>query len=173
MPSASGNYDEALLATAPTSTKAQRQEGYSTDLLNSSSGTATPPISTTQVDVEHGLAQKEYNGAYKRPTPFFRTRKGIIIIAVLVIVILAAIIGGAVGGSVHHHNQDELTSVNGSSGLGASSNPNATTSTATPASSSSDAFILSDIFSSRSSVSPSATSLAFPSFATSSSVPQN
>ena len=34
------------------------------------------------------------------PTPFYRTRRGIIIIAVVVAVALAAIIGGAVGGSL-------------------------------------------------------------------------
>ncbi|KAG5352506.1 hypothetical protein C0989_001991 [Termitomyces sp. Mn162] len=117
MPSEAGQYDEALLAAAPATTKAQLQEGYSTDLLNPPQRDSAPPISSTQVDAEHGLAHKEYNGVGNKPTPFFRTGKGKITILILVIVVLAAIIGGAVGGTQNHKNNSDVEKA----GLGESS----------------------------------------------------
>ncbi|KAG6846669.1 hypothetical protein H0H93_012540, partial [Arthromyces matolae] len=117
MPSASGHYDEALLAAAPAATKAQIQanrrptiqEGYTTDLLNHPPGNATPPFSSSQVDIERGL--KESNGAVvSRSTPFYRTKKGLIAIVVVVVVLLAAVIGGAVGGTRSHHSTDTVSS---------------------------------------------------------------
>ncbi|KAG6831374.1 hypothetical protein H0H87_005304 [Tephrocybe sp. NHM501043] len=115
MPSASGHYDQTLLATAPAATKAQLQGGYTTDLLHSNQGNATPPpFSASQADVERGLVHKESSHvAPTRALPFWRTRKGMIIIFVAIIVILAAVIGGAVGGTVGKNNTS-----NGSSGDG-------------------------------------------------------
>ncbi|KAG6860905.1 hypothetical protein C0995_006159 [Termitomyces sp. Mi166 len=117
MPSASGHYDETLLAAAPATTKAQLQDN------------ATPPLlSSIQVDdAERGLARKEYNVANSKPAPFFRTRKGKITIVVLIIVIIAVIIGGAVGGSTHHHNNDDTISNSDGDGGGSGNSTNTTT----------------------------------------------
>jgi len=102
MSSPPGHYDQNLLADAPAATKAQLQEGYTTDLLNPNHGKATPPLLASQADPERGLVNKEYNGhASPRPLPFWRTKKGLIIIAIAAVVIIAVVVGGAVGGSKH------------------------------------------------------------------------
>jgi len=99
MTSATGHYDQALLASAPEVTGSQRQGGYTTDILTANHGKATPPL-TAQSDLESGLVTKEYDHQpATRALPFWRTRKGMIIIFVAGIVILAAVIGGAVGGT--------------------------------------------------------------------------
>jgi len=100
MPSNTGHYDQNLLAAAPVATRAQLQEGYTTDLLDPNHGKATPPHSASQADPERGLVHKEYAGhVTSRAQPFWRTRKGMIIIFIVAVVIVAAVIGGAVGGT--------------------------------------------------------------------------
>jgi len=102
MSSTTGHYDQNLLAAAPVATKAQLQEGYTTDLLNPDHGKATPPPSASLADPERGLVNKEYVTTTRAP-PFWQTRKGIIIIVVAVLVVLAVVIGGAVGGTRNSH----------------------------------------------------------------------
>ncbi|KAF9468381.1 hypothetical protein BDZ94DRAFT_1246651 [Collybia nuda] len=100
MTSLPGHYDQNLLASAPEVTGERRREGYTTEILTSNTGKATPPL-TAQSDVEAGLVTKEYHRQPPtRALPFWRTRKGMIIILVAGIIILGAIIGGAVGGTV-------------------------------------------------------------------------
>ncbi|KAG6830926.1 hypothetical protein H0H92_013854 [Tricholoma furcatifolium] len=116
------SYDETLLASAPAATKAQLQEGYTTDILHSSAGNATPPpFSASQADVEQGFAHKESNGAATtRPVSFWRTAKGLTIIVIAVIVVLAAVIGGAVGGTVGKNKKTDTSSSIGTGGGGQS-----------------------------------------------------
>ncbi|GLB44290.1 hypothetical protein LshimejAT787_1602200 [Lyophyllum shimeji] len=126
MPSTTGHYDQNLLAAAPAATKAQLQEGYTTDLLNPDHGKATPPPSTPAPDLERGLVNKEYLSPARAP-PFWRTRKGIIIIAVAAVVVLAAVIGGAVGGTRNKHKDS-----GDSGGLGESASTSPTSSSTAP-----------------------------------------
>lgn len=66
-------------------------------------------------EAEAGLATKErilnspYSGA-RRPTPWYRTRKWVIILLILGVVIVAAVVGGAVGGTVGHHKNNNNSS---------------------------------------------------------------
>ncbi|KAF5378536.1 hypothetical protein D9615_007193 [Tricholomella constricta] len=109
MPSTTGHYDQDLLAAAPAATKAQLQEGYTTDLLNPDHGKATPPASASQADPELGHVQKESTSHVPttRTLPFWRTKKGMIIIAAVAsAIIVGAVIGGAVGGTAHRRKKD-------------------------------------------------------------------
>lgn len=109
MASTTGRYDQNLLASAPVATRAQLQEGYATDLLDSNHGKATPttPPPASQVDPERGLVPKEYNDS--RAQPFWRTGKGRIVIFLVALVVVGAIVGGAVGGTVgkKKHQQEQ------------------------------------------------------------------
>jgi len=108
-------YDEVLLASAPAPTKGMVQSGYATDLL------VDKPKPSRRTDLEAnrhkslssrhgsvpntGKSTAEYQPVATRftptkRTPFYRTRRGIIILVIIAIVLLAAIIGGAVGGSL-------------------------------------------------------------------------
>ncbi|KIK01673.1 hypothetical protein K443DRAFT_678215 [Laccaria amethystina LaAM-08-1] len=110
------SYDESLLAAAPAATKQQIQGGYNPDLLKEKvSASVTPPPR----DVEAQLPSREVS-ITPAPTPFYRTKKGLIIIAVAAVVIIAAVVGGAVGGSKKHKNS-ELSAVTSST----SSSPSA------------------------------------------------
>jgi len=101
-------YDQDLLASAPAATKAQLQEGYTTDLLDPNHGkTSSSHLPQSEqsppADRERGSLSpaKELNGRISstKLVPFWRTTKGIIIIIVAIVVVLAAVIGGAVGGT--------------------------------------------------------------------------
>ncbi|KAF8063964.1 hypothetical protein FPV67DRAFT_1502972 [Lyophyllum atratum] len=159
MASTTGHYDQNLLAAAPAATKAQLQEGYTTDLLDPNHGKATPPPSSSQADPERGHV-KEYAGyTPSRALPFWRTRKGIIIIFIAAVVILAAVIGGAVGGTARKKSPSPASSgesggnsaeVGGTetrtvsqatvtaTGANTGTNPSPTTTSPPPASTSSD-----------------------------------
>lgn len=95
-------YDETLLAAAPAATKKQIQGGYNPDLLQEKvTPSVTPPPRNVR-DVEAQLPSREVS-ITPAPTPFYRTKKGVIIIAVVAaVVIIAAVVGGAVGGSKKH-----------------------------------------------------------------------
>ncbi|KJA26537.1 hypothetical protein HYPSUDRAFT_75351 [Hypholoma sublateritium FD-334 SS-4] len=102
----SSPYDQSLLASAPAATRAQMQDGYNPDILNEKPAAPTPPASNSRQNLEAygngsttpALAQE---GAYVSPskTPFYRTKKGIIVILVVLAVIIGAVVGGAVGGT--------------------------------------------------------------------------
>jgi len=119
-----GPYDKDLLASAPAATKAQLQEGYTTDLLDPNHGkTSSPHLPQSeqsplapQADAERSVSPgKELNGyvSSTKPVPFWRTSKGIIIIIVAILVVLGAVIGGAVGGTRTSKKNNQVTSNNG------------------------------------------------------------
>ncbi|KZT37187.1 hypothetical protein SISSUDRAFT_1048837 [Sistotremastrum suecicum HHB10207 ss-3] len=119
-------YDVEMLRDAPEVTKAQKQEGYNPDLLESeaereTSGghgvLSTPPERLQQLDPEKNVSTQEYPQTRSTSTriPFWRTTKGIIIIIVAIIVVLAAVLGGALGGTLHKKNNNSSSS--GGAGL--------------------------------------------------------
>jgi hypothetical protein len=106
--SATGHYDQDLLASAPKPTKELLQGGYTTELLNPTHGRNTSPHPVQSEDA-HLAPQsdperdslspsKEFNDT-KKPLPFWRTTKGIVIIIVVILIVLGAVIGGGVGGT--------------------------------------------------------------------------
>lgn len=122
-------YDEALLKAAPEIDKKQRQEGYSTDLLQnakpSTPGPRATSPSTSNRDLERGVPARSGTGSsaphtpgppaaptYLKPTksqPFYKTKKGLIIIgAVLIAVIIAAVVGGVVGSKKKNDPQNPV-----------------------------------------------------------------
>ncbi|KAF9260978.1 hypothetical protein L218DRAFT_961875 [Marasmius fiardii PR-910] len=116
-----GQYDQSLLAEAPTSTKQMRQEGYDPAILK-----APSPVNRTALenrDLESGLstgASKERLAAVggsgasptptPRPVPFFRTKKGVAVIIVAVLVVIGVVIGGAVGGTRKKSKPNDVVS---------------------------------------------------------------
>jgi len=99
-------YDESLLASAPAATKKQLQHGYNSDLLAEKPVAATPPASNSRQNSRLDLEAYPQDGRstsaippLEKPTPFYRTKKGIIILIVAFVVIVAAVVGGAVGGT--------------------------------------------------------------------------
>ncbi|KAJ3807749.1 hypothetical protein F5876DRAFT_67857 [Lentinula aff. lateritia] len=114
------SYDSSLLAAAPQATREMRQEGYNPHILDQEQKKSNASLAPVVGGSANDLTSKEYppNSNLRDPsalpkTPFYRTRKGIIIIAILAIVIIAAIIGGAVGGT--SHKSHTLSTVNSSS----------------------------------------------------------
>ncbi|THH30470.1 hypothetical protein EUX98_g3719 [Antrodiella citrinella] len=110
-------YDERLLASAPAATRKERQEGYNIDLLDNgrgapTSGSSTPPVLAPNEDyAENGLPAKEVTPRYaSATTPWYKTKKGLIILFVAAIVIIAAVVGGAVGGTVGKHKNNGSSS---------------------------------------------------------------
>ncbi|KAI0084358.1 hypothetical protein BDY19DRAFT_546482 [Irpex rosettiformis] len=115
-------YDEHLLADAPAATREQKQESYKLDLLNDSEGATnthneTTPDALLAPSLHHdreagaGLSTKErIESPYSAPrstTPWYRTKRWILIFLVIGVVVVAAVVGGAVGGTVgHHHNNN-------------------------------------------------------------------
>ncbi|KAI0742535.1 hypothetical protein C8Q80DRAFT_1189131 [Daedaleopsis nitida] len=116
------NYDERLLASAPVATRAEKQEGYNIDLLdndakpNVRSTSATPPPAVSGLSADRSQAEAGgyayapgHNGyASTAPsTPWYKTRKWLIIFLIGGIAAVAAIVGGAVGGTVGHSKSSE------------------------------------------------------------------
>ncbi|KIJ93547.1 hypothetical protein K443DRAFT_12797 [Laccaria amethystina LaAM-08-1] len=81
-------YDETLLAAT---TKKQIQKV---------TASVNPPLAR---DIEDA---REVRITPAAPTPFYRTRKGVIIITVAAVAIIAAVVGGAVGGWKKHKNSE-------------------------------------------------------------------
>ncbi|KAI0752032.1 hypothetical protein C8Q74DRAFT_348762 [Fomes fomentarius] len=117
-------YDERLLASAPAATRAEKQEGYNIDLLedgrknnNIRSTTNTPPpvpvLSTDHSQAEAGgyttapVPTRNGYASVAPPTPWYKTRKWLIIFLVGGVVIIAAVVGGAVGGTVGKSKSSE------------------------------------------------------------------
>ncbi|KAI0350936.1 hypothetical protein OH77DRAFT_1430336 [Trametes cingulata] len=102
----SGAYDERLLASAPAATRAEKQEGYDIDLLDDrhhgARGVSTsPPPAVPILAPNHAKAEVGgYSYAPSRVTPWYKTRKWVVIFVIGALVIIGAIVGGAVGGTV-------------------------------------------------------------------------
>ncbi|KAF5343896.1 hypothetical protein D9758_012114 [Tetrapyrgos nigripes] len=135
MPSTSnsGHYDQALLSQAAAPTRQQMQEGYQTDLLNARPAKSSSSPSQTNVNAgskEHlagthpyqngapGSGERAILGSSQRPTPFWRSRTGIIAIVVGLVVIIAIAVGVGVGVSRSNKNNNS----DGSGGLESSTN---------------------------------------------------
>ncbi|KAJ3520334.1 hypothetical protein NM688_g9179 [Phlebia brevispora] len=161
---AMSSYDETLLAAAPALTRQEKQAGYSVDLLANDGRAAglmavpDAPPSSSHGHVEVPMSSKEVLDTYNPTrTPWWRTRKWLIIFALLAIVAIGAIVGGAVGGTVHHHHNTDVVqpSSNGTAADGGSAGGSAGGSTNVTDSSSSS--LSSDTTSSSGSVDPSPT----------------
>ena len=98
--------DRTLMPDAP------MQEGYNIDLLEDDQTPAGRSVSTTPPPVpphavaDPAKAEAGYAGtAYAAPpTPWYKTRKWLIIMLVGGIVVVAAVVGGAVGGALSNKN---------------------------------------------------------------------
>jgi len=104
-------YDQALLDEAPAATRAQRQEGYNVDLLDSRPTRplstqplqpTPPPITPRVTDIESFSKENIVPPIYaqKSTQSFWRSRNGFITMFVIAVVVLGAVIGGAVGETV-------------------------------------------------------------------------
>jgi len=110
-------YDERLLASVPVVTDADRQEGYNIDLLEGNgtsravkAGSPTPaPTSgpgTLAASADHAETgyHKEHDVYNVAPTPWYKTKKWIIIFVVGLIVLIAICVGVPVGVTSGHKN---------------------------------------------------------------------
>ncbi|KZV70548.1 hypothetical protein PENSPDRAFT_651427 [Peniophora sp. CONT] len=128
-----GQYDERLLAEAPQTTRAAKQEGYNVDLLNQphpagSSSSLQEPTAAQPVNPNRNAYTPPATAASDAPqlytthkTPWYRTTRGILILAIAALVIIGAVVGGAVGGTVGKHKNNNNLAVPGNSSSSASS----------------------------------------------------
>ncbi|OAX38408.1 hypothetical protein K503DRAFT_770526 [Rhizopogon vinicolor AM-OR11-026] len=126
-----GAYDQALLDEAPAATRAQRQEGYNVDLLDTrptrptSTQILSPPPPITHPDAERNSQEKIAPTYAQKPTKsFWRSRNGKITMFVVAVLVLGAVIGGIVGGVVGKKKSSN-TSTNPSSSSSATSSETA------------------------------------------------
>ncbi|KAI0370976.1 hypothetical protein BV20DRAFT_966086 [Pilatotrama ljubarskyi] len=106
----SGAYDERLLASAPAASRAEKQEGYDIDLLDDrhhgARGVSTTPPPVPILASNHAKAEVGgYTYASRPATPWYKTRKWVIICVLGGLVVIGAIVGGAVGGTVGHSSK--------------------------------------------------------------------
>ncbi|KAJ8585653.1 hypothetical protein M405DRAFT_865233 [Rhizopogon salebrosus TDB-379] len=118
MSSQHGAYDQALLDEAPAATRAQRQEGYNVDLLDSRPTRplstqpfqpSPPPIAPRDIESfsKENIVPPTY--AQKSTRSFWRSRNGVITMFVIAVVVLGAVIGGAVGGTVGKNSNNNVS----------------------------------------------------------------
>jgi len=110
-------YDERLLASVPVVTDADRQEGYNIDLLEGN-GTSralkagsptpapTPGPGTLAASADHAETgyHKEHDVYNVAPTPWYKTKKWIIIFVIGLIVLIGICVGVPVGVTSGHKN---------------------------------------------------------------------
>jgi len=118
-----GEYDERLLASVPAASRAERQEGYNVNLLdsepqNSSPTTRKPPSNlghangTEAVHSSKEALPRPYEPAKydSKPKPWYRQGKWRIAMLIGAVVVIGAVVGGAVGGTVGHNKNNTNTS---------------------------------------------------------------
>jgi len=120
-------YDSKLLAEAPESSRVQKQDGYDVRILGSADNGSPSAVhiglrSTSNHDTP--VVNRQDKDGYTSPysqfadaaqkTPFWRTRRGIIILALLALLVVGAAVGGGVGGALGSKNHKTTSPSNGS-----------------------------------------------------------
>jgi len=120
-------YDSKLLAEAPETSQVQKQDGYDVRILGGADVGSASAVhiglrSTSNHDAPGVNRQDKdgYTSPYSqfadatRKTPFWRTRRGMIILALLALLVVGAAVGGGVGGALGSKNHKSTSPSSGS-----------------------------------------------------------